>query len=78
VFEIWRRDNAVCHLCGLYVKLEDASRDHVVARHYEGRTTWDNIKLAHKKCNSRRGHMHVKEYIDMWERLLEEREKEDE
>jgi 5-methylcytosine-specific restriction endonuclease McrA len=74
VTEIYRRDRAICHLCGLYVKREDASRDHVKPRHDGGRTTFENIKLAHRDCNSRRGHMPVKAYKELWERLLDERD----
>jgi 5-methylcytosine-specific restriction endonuclease McrA len=75
VYEIWRRDKGECHLCGRYCSLEDASRDHVKPRYDGGRTTWENIKLAHRNCNSRRGHMPVKEYKAMWERLLEEQDR---
>ena len=74
VFEIWRRDHATCHLCGRWCALEDASRDHVKPRYEGGRTTWDNIRLAHRHCNSRRGHMPVKNYDKLWEELMERKE----
>lgn len=74
VLEIWKRDHAICHLCDRYVPLVEASRDHVLPRHHGGKTTWDNIRLAHKDCNSRRGHRDVKEYIKWWEEQLDARE----
>jgi 5-methylcytosine-specific restriction endonuclease McrA len=77
VYEIWKRDNAKCHLCGWYCSLEDASRDHVKPRFEGGRTTWENIKLAHRNCNSRRGHMPVKEYVKWWEEKMSEKDKRD-
>jgi|SRR3990172_6933171 len=77
VYEIWKRDHGTCSLCGRYVSLEEASRDHVTPRHDGGRTTFSNIRLAHRNCNSRRGHMPVKEYIAMWESMLAEKDKQD-
>ena len=72
---IWERDHGICHLCGQWVPLSEASRDHVKPRHHGGKTTWGNIKLAHRDCNSRRGHKDVKEYVDWWEEVLIERDK---
>jgi hypothetical protein len=74
VLEIWKRDHAICHLCDNYVPLLEASRDHVLPRHDGGKTTWDNIRLAHKECNSRRGHRDVKEYVQWWEDRLNEKD----
>ncbi len=55
VMDIWVQDEAICWLCGDYVPLSEASRDHVVPRSLGGRTKVVNIRLAHKSCNSRRG-----------------------
>lgn len=63
VFEIWKRDRAICHLCKEYCPLDEASRDHVVPRFHSGPTTFANIKLAHKTCNSRRGHKSVEDFL---------------
>jgi hypothetical protein len=71
---IWARDHGICHLCGNWVPLPEASRDHVKPRHHGGKTTWNNIKLAHRNCNSRRGHRDVKEYVSWWEDVLNHRE----
>lgn len=73
VDEIYAKDNGVCHLCNKWVPRAEASRDHVKPRYHGGKTTWSNIRLAHKKCNSRRGHRDAKEYIEWWEKVLEGR-----
>ena len=59
---VWERDNGVCHLCGEYVHYEQASRDHLVPRFNGGPTTFDNVALAHKKCNSKRGIVPIDEF----------------
>jgi hypothetical protein len=60
--EVYRRDRGVCHLCGQHVRFKDASRDHVRPKSLGGPTTWKNIKLAHKKCNSKRSSRPVEEF----------------
>jgi len=52
---VFLRDRGRCHLCGERVRWLDASRDHVVPRSRGGATTWQNIRLAHRACNSVRG-----------------------
>ncbi len=52
---VWERDDHLCHLCGDEVQLDEASRDHLIPRAHGGPTTFENVALAHKKCNSRRG-----------------------
>jgi 5-methylcytosine-specific restriction endonuclease McrA len=74
VFEIWRRDRAICHLCKEYCPLPEASRDHVVPRFNNGPTTFGNIRLAHKSCNSRRGHKSIDEFLDILDREEFERD----
>lgn len=61
VIEVWLRDQAWCHICGATVDLSDASRDHLQPRSYGGPTTFENVALAHKRCNSRRGNRPVAE-----------------
>lgn len=45
----------ICALCGEYVELEDASRDHIVPRAAGGGNHRANIQLAHKACNNLKG-----------------------
>ena len=52
---VYRRDGGRCHLCGGRVGRAEASRDHIVPRSHGGPTTWTNIALAHRRCNSLRG-----------------------
>ena len=62
-----KRDNNKCWLCGKAVDWNDCYRkknnvfvakgnypsiDHVVALSNGGTHTWDNVRLAHKKCNT--------------------------
>ena len=53
--EIAERDNHLCHICGGWVSAHDMTLDHVVPLVRGGVHTKDNIKLAHKVCNSRKG-----------------------
>lgn len=54
------RDAWTCHLCGDAVTLRagglamSPSIDHLVPVSRGGAHTWENVKLAHKVCNSRR------------------------
>lgn len=45
----------ICALCGRYVELKDASRDHIIPRSMGGGNGRDNIQLTHKTCNNRKG-----------------------
>lgn len=52
-----------CHLCGLPVLPEDATRDHVIPRSLGGPDSGENIKLAHGSCNGARGDIPVEEWF---------------
>lgn len=66
---LFRRDNGVCYICGKrcdhkdYVIKDDVfiagdlypSVDHVVPLCKGGTHSWDNVKLAHRLCNSIKG-----------------------
>ena len=63
---LYKRDNGICYLCGKQCDWEDGvtkegtfiagnnypSIDHVVPVTKGGTHTWDNIKLAHRLCNT--------------------------
>lgn len=51
---IAKRDGYVCHICGLPVSEDELSFDHVIPLAKSGSHTTDNIKVAHKRCNSRK------------------------
>lgn len=65
-----KRDNNICYICGLQCDIDDyyynkdnffiagnlyPSIDHVIPIAKGGTHTWDNIKLAHRHCNSIKG-----------------------
>lgn len=66
--QIYRRDNGICYLCGGECDFNDykytgdifvagntyPSVDHIVALANGGTDTLDNIKLAHRRCNSKK------------------------
>lgn len=66
--EVYERDGGVCHICGGLCDWNDytvkdgvkvygdyyPSRDHVVPKSKGGANSWDNIKLAHRICNSKK------------------------
>lgn len=48
------RDNWKCHLCHKHVKRLDATADHLIPVSSLGETSYMNVALAHRRCNSRR------------------------
>jgi 5-methylcytosine-specific restriction endonuclease McrA len=66
---IYDRDDAICHLCDKFVPREQASRDHLRPRSLGGKLDFENIKLAHTDCNSRRGSLPVREFRELMDRL---------
>ncbi len=53
---IWIRDHGVCQLCGYYIWDEkQISLDHIRPKSRKGSNHIDNLQLAHKKCNSKKG-----------------------
>lgn len=46
------RDSWKCHLCGGKVTRETWSVDHIVPLSQYGTHTWDNVALAHHRCNT--------------------------
>lgn len=75
------RDGVDCWLCGLPTTKADRSRDCLVPQKDGGRHNLANVRVAHKLCNSVRGHTpaelapaHVRAWLDR-HRLREERKK---
>lgn len=57
-----KRDNHICYLCGCKVDMNadknaDAygSIDHVIPVSKGGTHTWNNVRLAHRGCNTKKG-----------------------
>lgn len=53
------RDNFACQYCGTILNNNTLTVDHVIPRVRGGKTRWDNIVCACKKCNSEKGHKSV-------------------
>jgi 5-methylcytosine-specific restriction endonuclease McrA len=51
---VFERDKNQCQYCGAHFPREELNLDHVIPRHYGGRTTWDNIVCSCIKCNTRK------------------------
>ncbi len=49
---IFRRDSNICLYCGAK---SDLTLDHVIPKSRGGRTTWENLVTACKKCNTKKG-----------------------
>lgn len=67
---LYRRDGGICHICGKlcdwndFTIMEDGSlkvganyptRDHLIPKSKGGEHSYENIKLAHLRCNSLKG-----------------------
>ena len=66
--KLYLRDNGVCQICGGLCDYNDCytnengtfiaggtypSRDHIVPLSKGGKHSWDNVRLAHRSCNSK-------------------------
>lgn len=68
-----KRDHDQCQICGLFVDWSDyiqtdttiicgdmyPSIDHITPISLGGLHSWDNVQLAHRKCNTRKGNKYV-------------------
>ena len=51
---VFERDKNHCQYCSKGFPREELNLDHVIPRHYGGKTTWENIVCSCIKCNSRK------------------------
>ena len=65
---IYERDDWMCHLCGKPIDPDAhfndnlaASLDHIIPRSLGGPDSPENLRTAHRSCNSRRGVMLLEE-----------------
>lgn len=61
--EVYDRAGGRCHLCGERVLVDDATRDHVVPASQGGDNSHENIRLAHRWCNTARADLDVEEWF---------------
>jgi len=50
--EIFERDKYICHYCGEKVTQENATLDHLIPQHKDGKHTKENLKTSCLICNS--------------------------
>jgi 5-methylcytosine-specific restriction endonuclease McrA len=55
-FNVFLRDESECQYCGQEFKTHQLTFDHVIPRCLGGKTSWDNIVAACRKCNTVKGH----------------------
>jgi len=51
---VFERDRTHCQYCGRAFPREELNLDHVIPRHYGGKTTWENVVCSCIKCNTRK------------------------
>ncbi len=51
---VFERDRDHCQYCGHGLPREQLNLDHVIPRHYGGKTTWENIVCSCIRCNTRK------------------------
>lgn len=54
-FNVFLRDRWTCQYCGERHKTHELTFDHVVPRSKGGRTNWENIVAACRRCNLKKG-----------------------
>jgi CRISPR/Cas system Type II protein with McrA/HNH and RuvC-like nuclease domain len=54
-FRLHRAQNGLCALCGDDLKLAEATFDHIIPKSKHGPSTIDNLQLAHRSCNNKKG-----------------------
>jgi len=52
---VFARDHGRCQYCHRRLSLREATYDHVIPRAQGGPTRWDNIVIACRACNQRKG-----------------------
>lgn len=62
---VYQRDNFCCQYCGKKFKMADLSYDHVVPRSAGGRTVFENIVTACRRCNSKKDNK-TRDDAGMW------------
>ena len=55
------RDNYTCQYCGRQFPKSELTIDHVIPKSRGGETTWDNVVVACRRCNQRKGNRTPKE-----------------
>ena len=60
----------ICYLCGQPIKKQnEVSQDHLICKSAGGITSPENLSVAHKICNNKRGCLTVQEWFDRQRQL---------
>jgi len=66
---LYRKYRGICWICRKFCPRDQASRDHIKPESLGGGHEKENIALAHKVCNSKRGNgykeIHFRHYDDL-------------
>ncbi len=54
-FGLWKRDRGLCGICGRAIPRDESSIDHIIPLARGGTHTWNNVQLAHLRCNQIKG-----------------------
>lgn len=49
---VFERDLGICGICGLAVRRQDVSVDHIIPLSRGGLHAYTNVQLAHRRCNA--------------------------
>ncbi|WP_419797608.1 MAG: HNH endonuclease [Terasakiella sp.] len=60
-FNLFLRDMFSCQYCCVQLPAQDLTFDHVLPKCRGGRTHWENIVTACRPCNTRKGHLSIKD-----------------
>ncbi len=58
---VYERDHGACGYCGKRMTLDAATLDHIIPQSQGGPSTWENLVLACKRCNTRKADRSLKE-----------------
>jgi 5-methylcytosine-specific restriction endonuclease McrA len=52
---IWMRDEGSCQYCSVKLSIQECTIDHVIPKSRSGEHVWENVVIACKKCNQKKG-----------------------
>jgi 5-methylcytosine-specific restriction endonuclease McrA len=58
---VWIRDGKKCAYCGTPLIYEQSTLDHVISTYKGGKDKWDNLVIACKKCNNKKGNKYLQD-----------------
>lgn len=67
---LYRKYRGICWICRKHVSRDQASRDHILPESLGGSSNKENIALAHKDCNSKRGNGYREVYFSHFENMI--------